>query len=595
MFRVFFLLFLFFSSLQLAQGAIKVENKSFSFLDLYLYLQTHPSEIEFVNCHFMSSASLAEESIFLYYNEADQGHFPVAKLRIEYDLTFTDCTFNKDRNHPFNFLNLYVVSTLKFNNCKGYGVAFTDCVSYRKMLFIDPDLNYLKFKNHRFFESLTLNDSKIEQLEFLDCAFIANEESETFGFQFENQNQFNTFNLVRTEFVDASENAAIDKKSDSLVFDSGMLTFDNFITEQFLATSNYFDCSVVFSQFIVQSRFKFENRLLREMVFNAVPSLPTESSSLPYSSIENKIGISLPLGGGENKFIQYVEKNDFSADFQKPWADKDPERNIIPVFSRLLSIYDANNDLKSYNKCFKRLKEVEQTISQVRYETIGGFENRFRYQMDWFLGKFSGYGTDPVLSLQNGFYTILLFALLYILFPSEPDNLSMSRIKEAFQRYISHFGKGNKEFYTPGELYNIETQEIAQLKNDIVSYKSQLPPVIRIFSFPIYYLVKLFAYSRHKTRQLFYFNVYEDWQQLNKQSKFKTTIILTVSLLLFAMWGLFMRVLNAMALSLNAFVTLGYGEIEAKGVARYFCVLEGIVGWFLLSIFSVSLISQILQ
>ena len=112
---------------------------------------------------------------------------------------------------------------------------------------------------------------------------------------------------------------------------------------------------------------------------------------------------------------------------------------------------------------------------------------------------------------------------------------------------------------------------------------------------PIYYMVKLAAHTKHKIRQLFYFNVYDDWQQLTSQKKFKTTSILTISLVLFAFWGLFMRTLNALALSLNAFVTLGYGEIEAKGVARYFCVLEGIVGWFLLSIFSVSLISQILQ
>ncbi len=52
---------------------------------------------------------------------------------------------------------------------------------------------------------------------------------------------------------------------------------------------------------------------------------------------------------------------------------------------------------------------------------------------------------------------------------------------------------------------------------------------------------------------------------------------------------------NAVALSMNAFVTLGYGDMPARGVARYLAVLEGLMGWFLLSIFSASLISQILQ
>ncbi|MEJ0031705.1 MAG: hypothetical protein WDO15_15605 [Bacteroidota bacterium] len=50
--------------------------------------------------------------------------------------------------------------------------------------------------------------------------------------------------------------------------------------------------------------------------------------------------------------------------------------------------------------------------------------------------------------------------------------------------------------------------------------------------------------------------------------------------------------LNAYVLSLNAFVTLGFGEIPTKGVARYVTIIEGFVGWFLLTLFSVALISQ---
>ncbi len=57
----------------------------------------------------------------------------------------------------------------------------------------------------------------------------------------------------------------------------------------------------------------------------------------------------------------------------------------------------------------------------------------------------------------------------------------------------------------------------------------------------------------------------------------------------------FVQFVNAVALSMNAFVTLGYGDMPARGVARYLAVLEGLMGWFLLSIFSASLISQILQ
>jgi hypothetical protein len=50
--------------------------------------------------------------------------------------------------------------------------------------------------------------------------------------------------------------------------------------------------------------------------------------------------------------------------------------------------------------------------------------------------------------------------------------------------------------------------------------------------------------------------------------------------------------LNAITLSLNSFVTLGFGEIPTRGVARYVTIAEGFLGWFLLTLFSVALISQ---
>lgn len=58
--------------------------------------------------------------------------------------------------------------------------------------------------------------------------------------------------------------------------------------------------------------------------------------------------------------------------------------------------------------------------------------------------------------------------------------------------------------------------------------------------------------------------------------------------------GLIISLVNAVTLSLNAFITLGFGNIPTHGIARYFCVLEGFLGWFLLSIFTVALINQTL-
>ena len=64
--------------------------------------------------------------------------------------------------------------------------------------------------------------------------------------------------------------------------------------------------------------------------------------------------------------------------------------------------------------------------------------------------------------------------------------------------------------------------------------------------------------------------------------------------LAFILYSLFIHVLNALTLSLNSFTTLGFGDIPTKGAARYVTIVQGFIGWFLLTIFSVSLISQVL-
>lgn len=55
-----------------------------------------------------------------------------------------------------------------------------------------------------------------------------------------------------------------------------------------------------------------------------------------------------------------------------------------------------------------------------------------------------------------------------------------------------------------------------------------------------------------------------------------------------------LTLINAITLSINSFVTLGFGSIPTKGFARYLCIIEGFLGWFLLSIFTVALINQVL-
>ncbi len=61
---------------------------------------------------------------------------------------------------------------------------------------------------------------------------------------------------------------------------------------------------------------------------------------------------------------------------------------------------------------------------------------------------------------------------------------------------------------------------------------------------------------------------------------------------LFLIYGLLISSINAIMLSLNAFTTLGFGNIPTHGIGRYICILQGFIGWFLLSVFTVALFNQ---
>lgn len=85
------------------------------------------------------------------------------------------------------------------------------------------------------------------------------------------------------------------------------------------------------------------------------------------------------------------------------------------------------------------------------------------------------------------------------------------------------------------------------------------------------------------------------WQELPQGKKLWKSILLIAAFLIAITYDLIIKVLNALMLSINTFTTLGFGEIPIKGLPRYLAIIQGFIGWFMLTIFSVSLISQLLN
>lgn len=538
--------------------------------------------------------------------ERASGHMDfIGKPMIYADVTFDECSFNAEFNRPVIFTNIYFKGKLTLDNCSGYGLNFDRCVFWDGIASMDIRLRYLKIERSQFYHSFEFNDDEVIQVELNRCQFVRNHNSVAFGLEFSNRNTVYDFIVDKCEFLDQSESHV----ADSIVHENNLMYLSKLDASHFKVTNSVFDCSLVFDDFSVERSFVFKNNQYNQkVIFSQAPNIPIDGSVFLFSdlftvsrknesadSLKTKIGVIKELSDTLFLFYRYDSDWEYAKDQVRPWIDVSPEKQIIPVYSKLLAVYNATSDIESYNLCFRQMKRIEKTASKIRWETRSKFIDWFRWKMDIFLEKFSAYGTDPVLSLFNSFYVICLFALIYVIFPSEEDNLRFHNLQQAIQKYIHHFSNRQKEFFTADELYERDLEENRLVKKQMDENIGMLPPVVSFFSMPFYYVSYFLTHVRHRIRSVVKFNIYQDWAELTARGRFKTSFVISLNMVGFLLWGLVMRIINSLTLSLNAFVTLGYGGMEAKGVSRYVCIVEGLIGWFLLSIFSVSLISQILQ
>lgn len=592
-----------------------ITGKTLTAVEVYRYLERHKEAetITFSQCRITYTEQDDDYRFawddFQDFESASGYQGSVAKPRIDATVIFSECAFNPTANRQVQFSNYYFRGKVQLDNCTGYGVQFSRCVFWNGMATNDLRFRYLQLSYCQFYDAFSFNDDEITQLKLDHCHFVRNDNSVAFGFDFVNRNQFYDFYIDGCEFLDQSRESK-EVASDSLVHANNLLYLQTFDVAHFRATRSLFDCSLVLGDFAAEKAFVFSNnRYFQKVIFEQAPNIPTEGSVFSFAdlvtvapgrrntadSLSVKIGVIRELPGDVYLYYRYDSDWEYAKDQVRPWIDTAPEKQIIPVYSKLLSVFDATADIESYNLCFRQMKRIEKTASKIRWETQQRFIDWFRWKMDIFLEKFSAYGTDPVLSLFNSFLVICAFALIYIVFPSEEDNLRFHNIQAAVYRYVSHFAEQQKQFFTTDELYQRDLEAGRAMKQQLKSNMERLPPVISVLGMPFYYVSYFFAFVRHRIRSMVRFNIYQDWTDLNARGRLKTSLVVSLNFMGFLLWGLVMRLVNGFTLSLNAFVTLGYGEIEAKGIARYFCVIEGLVGWFLLSVFSVSLISQILQ
>ena len=296
---------------------------------------------------------------------------------------------------------------------------------------------------------------------------------------------------------------------------------------------------------------------------------------------DNLIHGVLNLGGSAEKFdfednkIQYVSFRDFSFSEQNnkmDWEDFKDSKLAVVNYPTSINIDKNGFD----NMDFKDVGIPDSASMKLFAEQSDGL-------MTFYLGE------NKLEMADRGNYNGLFrsFYRLHAAFKAEGDiesaNACYIEMKNLETRRLKYI------FTDAGGFDNFFRWQLNTLLKSYTDYGTNPAKAVRmsfyiIFIFGIFYFFFPSEWDKESKK-----NMLLDFQKfIKKNDHGYVKPFFTLCL------GVLLSLINGMMLSLNAFVTLGFGKIPTKGFPRYVCIIQGFIGWFLLSIFTVALINQVL-
>jgi hypothetical protein len=256
--------------------------------------------------------------------------------------------------------------------------------------------------------------------------------------------------------------------------------------------------------------------------------------------------------------------------------------------------FDLRHDATSANQFYIEIKDLETRRLAYLYRQAPSFDSFFKWKINQFLKIFSAYGTEPAKAVTFSVYVILAFAFVYLFFPNHWDSHGKDRILHRYQFFLKYLNKdaGMHDVYLEGK--KDELAHYDGFKNFFIENGKTVPKFFLATALPLY------RWSIASTRGSSWFlekiDIFKGkWSDLPPPQRAAKTVLLTLVFVVALTYDILIKMLNALMLSINTFTTLGFGEIPIKGLPRYLAIIQGFIGWFMLTIFSVSLISQLLN
>ena len=313
--------------------------------------------------------------------------------------------------------------------------------------------------------------------------------------------------------------------------------------------------------------------------------------------------------GGYDLYLKHLMEQDTSLDYDEIYKVDTIFNNYknkykfeyensykyeMQLLGQFYDFYKLQHDADYSNQVYVEFKNLETKRYAYLYKEHPAFSTFFTWKINQFLKVFSGYGTNPSLSIIFSLYVIFIFAFVYMLFPNNWETGKKNKLMNRLQFFTKYFrqDEGIREIYEEERQHDI--MSYTEFRDYMHHSKKEIPNFFIWLARPIYYFS---SYNYKMTgRVLRHTDILKGrWVDLPKRKKLVTSFIIGSWMLALILLDILIKFFNALTLSINTFTTLGFGEIPIKGIPRYLAVIQGFIGWFMLTIFSVSLISQLLN
>lgn len=437
------------------------------------------------------------------------------------------------------------------------------------------------FKNMIFDERFTLTKSdKFGYFNFIDCKFKT-------WVGFFDFNESGLFSFTNVQIDDHIQLTRCSGKPFVIITNSNFKEIgfqSESISEIEIRNSTINKMSI--NNAIIESKLHIVESAI-ELIELSGAQLPENNTYIPFNQVSGKLFVQ-PFN------INRLNPDEYVVSDAMDFGLKEDYDLLISSYKTLLGSYQKRGEQDSYNACYIEMKNIETRRLQYLYAKSSTFKGFFTWKINQFLKVFSAYGTEPARAVIFSLYVILFFAFIYLLFPNSWDSHGRKRIMDRYAFFFTYMNKkaGMHEVYLDNQKEDL--LEFDEFKTLVEKQGKTVPKFFTATALPLYkWAISGTKFSSSLLKRVDIMK--GTWNDLPKSKRIWKSFLLITFFLIAIVYDIFIKMLNALMLSINTFTTLGFGEIPIKGLPRYLAIIQGFIGWFMLTIFSVSLISQLLN